>query len=83
LSSLRLGGDGVIASRAGSEAQGGVDVRVRRGSAVNLRMPGYAGGADDDAAVTAFLSGRNDVTSTAITSPGTGTYSGGGACPQP
>ena len=37
---------------AGNEPAGGVDLRVRRASAVNLRMPGYAGGADDDAAVT-------------------------------
>jgi hypothetical protein len=69
---------------AGNEAQGGADIRVRRGQAVNLRMPGYAGGADDDAAVSTYLSGRNDVTSLSITSPGTGTYSGGAAaCPLP
>ena len=69
---------------AGNESAGGADVRVRRGAAVNLRMPGYTGGPDDDAAVSSFLSGRNDVTSTSITSPGTGTYSGGAeACPQP
>ncbi len=68
---------------AGNEPAGGADIRVRRGSAVNLRMPGYAGGADDDAAVTSFLTGRNDVTSSSITSPGSGTYSGGGACPLP
>jgi hypothetical protein len=52
---------------AGNEPAGGADLRVRRGSAVNLRMPGYAGGADDDAAVTSYLTGRNDVTSTSIT----------------
>ena len=68
---------------AGNEPAGGVDIRVRRGSAVNLRMPGYAGGADDDAAVTTYLTGRNDVSTTSITSPGTGTYAGGGACPLP
>ena len=68
---------------AGNEPAGGADIRVRRGQAVNLRMPGYAGGADDDAAVTTYLTGRNDVTTVSVTSPGTGTYSGGGACPQP
>ena len=68
---------------AGNEPAGGADIRVRRGSAVNLRMPGYAGGADDDAAVTTYLTGRNDVTTVSVTSPGTGTYSGGGACPLP
>jgi hypothetical protein len=84
---LDVGGD-LTADRnhltlAGNEAQGGADIRVRRASAVNLRMPGYAGGSDDDAAVTSYLSGRNDVTSLLVSSPGTGTYSGGGACPQP
>ena len=39
---------------AGNEPAGGADIRVRRGSAVNLRMPGYAGGSDDDAAVTSL-----------------------------
>ena len=55
---------------AGNEAAGGADIRVRRGQAVNLRMPGYAGGADDDAAVTTYLSGRNDVTSHRSPAPG-------------
>ena len=68
---------------AGNEPAGGVDIRVRRASAVNLRLPGYAGGADDDAAVSTYLTGRNDITSISVTSPGTGTYSGGGACPLP
>jgi hypothetical protein len=68
---------------AGNEAQGGADIRVRRAQGVNLRMPGYAGGSDDDAAVTSYLSGRNDVTSVLVSSPGTGIYSGGGACPLP
>jgi hypothetical protein len=68
---------------AGNEPAGGADIRVRRGAAVNLRLPGYAGGADDDAAVTTYLTGRNDVTTVSVTSPGTGAYSGGGACPLP
>ncbi len=86
--SVCLDAGGALADRnhltlAGNEAAGGADIRVRRGQAVNLRMPGYAGGADDDAAVTTYLSGRNDVTTLNVTSPGTGTYSGGGACPLP
>jgi hypothetical protein len=70
-------------TNAGNEAMGGADVRVRLGQAVNLRMPGYAGGATDDAAVASYLTGRNDLTSTTISSPGSGAYSGGGACPLP
>jgi hypothetical protein len=70
-------------TNAGNEAQGGVDIRVRLGSAVNLRMPGYAGGATDDAAVSSYLTGRNAITSISVTSPGSGAYSGGAACPQP
>ena len=68
-------------TNAGNEAQGGADIRVRLGSAVDLRLPGYAGGADDDAAVTTYLTGRNDVTTVSVTSPGTGSYSGGAASP--
>ena len=87
--SVCLDAGGPLADRnhltlAGNEPAGGADIRVRRGQAVNLRMPGYAGGTDDDAAVSTYLSGRNDVTSLSITSPGTGTYSGGAAaCPLP
>ncbi len=68
---------------AGNEAAGGADMRVRRGSAINLRMPGYAGGPDYAAAANTYLSGRNDVTSVSVTSPGSVTYSGGGACSLP
>ena len=86
--SVCLDAGGALADRnhltlAGNEPAGGADIRVRRGSAINLRMPGYAGGPDDDAAVSSYLSGRNDVTTLSITSPGSGTYSGGGACPLP
>jgi hypothetical protein len=84
---LDLGG-AVAADRnhltlAGNEAAGGSDIRVRLGSAINLRMPGYGGGGTDDAAVISYLTGRNDITSISVTSPGSGLYSGGGACPQP
>jgi hypothetical protein len=77
-------GDRNALTNAGNEPAGGADIRVRLGSAVNLRMPGYAGGATDDAAVISYLTGRNDITSISVTSPGSGSYSGGASlCPQP
>ena len=53
---------------------------------MNLQLRGYAGGSEDDAAVNAYLLGRNDATTVSATSPGTGTTSNtpaGAACATP
>jgi VCBS repeat-containing protein len=84
-----IGGAGTARNNvttAGNEPAGGVDIRVRRGSAMNLQLRGYTGGSEDDAAVNAYLLGRNDATTVSATSPGTGTTSntpGGAACATP
>ena len=84
-----IGGAGTARNNvttAGNEPAGGVDIRVRRGSAMNLQLRGYAGGSEDDAAVNAYLLGRNDATTVSATSPGTGTTSNtpaGAACATP
>jgi hypothetical protein len=57
-------------TNAGNEAAGGVDIRMRRGSQVTLQLRGYTGASEDDAAVNAYLLGRNDATTVSATSPG-------------
>ena len=56
------------------------------GRPCSLQLRGYAGGSEDDAAVTTYLLGRNDATTVSVTSPGSGTTTntpGGGPCPLP
>ena len=61
-------------------AGGGADFFIREGTGTNtLILPGYAGGATDNAAVTAFVQGQNTGTPTGFVSSGDGIT--GTACP--
>lgn len=61
----------------------GGDIRVRQRNDGTVRLPGYAGGATDTAAVISYLNGRNvEVSSSTATADSSG-FSGGGACTQP
>ncbi len=64
---------------AGNEAQGGADIRLRRGSSTTVRLPGLVG--TDNTAATNHLQANNP-TATSITVTGS-TFAGGAACPQP
>ncbi len=64
----------------------GTDLRVFHDFPGNtFRLPGYAGGAQDDVAVQNYLMGRNTATTGFVTTPGGGPgyVNGGAACAQP
>jgi hypothetical protein len=73
----------------GSGANGGEELRLRQRFATTVRLPGYTGANNNDAAVASYLLGRN----TAATAVSTNTVPTGGgfintspagsACPQP
>lgn len=70
---------------------GGSDLRMRQRQLTTVRLPGYAGGNSDNAAVQAFLTGPNANAVTTILASNTVGTGGGGfvntpggaACPQP
>lgn len=87
---LDIGGAGVLENSmtgAGSGGLAGRDFRLRQRFLTTVRLPGYAGANNDNAAVTAFVQGRNAGAPTGLTqntvSTGGGGYVGGTACPQP
>ncbi len=62
------------------------DIRVLHGIDTNtVRLPGYAGGPYDAAAVIAYLNGRNTSSRTVANAPaaGPGYVNAGASCPQP
>ncbi len=62
------------------------ELRIRnRFAGTTFRLPGYAGGGADIAAVVAYLQGRNAVAAGGTTSAtvNANTFGGGGACTQP
>jgi hypothetical protein len=61
----------------------GGDIRVRQRNDGTVRLPGYAGGATDTAAVITYLSGRNTVVSAPTATFDSTGFAGGGACVQP
>jgi hypothetical protein len=81
-----IGGAGALANAInGSGANGGTDVRVRQRQATTVRLPGYGGANNDNAAVQTYLIGRNNTGTppTALASnnvPTGGGFVGGGAC---
>ncbi|MFN7985947.1 MAG: Ig-like domain-containing protein [Thermoanaerobaculia bacterium] len=80
-----IGGAGALANTInGSGANGGTDVRVRQRQATTVRLPGYGGANNDDTAVQTYLTGRNGVAPTALSSntvgSGGGGFVGGAAC---
>ena len=71
-----------------NELNAGVDLRMRQRQLTTVRLPGYGGANNDNAAVQAFLTGANGNAVTTITASnsvatGGGGYVGGAACPQP
>ena len=82
-----IGGAGALANTInGSGANVGTDFRLRQRQSTTVRLPGYAGGATDTAAVVTFLQGRNQVAPTglsSVSSPPGGGFVGGAACAQP
>ena len=71
-----------------NEANGGVDLRMRQRQLTTVRLPGYAGANNDNAAVQTFLSATNSNAVTTILASNTvatggGGFTGGAACPQP
>ncbi|HET6669799.1 MAG TPA: Ig-like domain-containing protein [Pyrinomonadaceae bacterium] len=83
-----IGGAGALAnSIAGSGANGSTDFRVRQRFLTTVRLPGYAGANNNDAAVVAFIQGRNNGAETGSAdnnvAGGGGGFVGGAACTAP
>ena len=81
-----IGGAGALANTITHSLGGtlaGGDIRVRQRFAANVRLPGYAGGPTDTAAVAAYLDGRNTEVSPSTASFLSGSFTGGAACTQP
>lgn len=84
---LDIGGAGALAnSITGSGKFGGADFRLRQRQSTTVRLPGYGGANNNDAAVVAFVRGRNGGTPTGEatnTVPTGGGFVGGAACAMP
>lgn len=87
---LDLGGGGSQANSitgSGSGGAAGTDFRLRQRFLTTVRLPGYAGGNADNAAVTAFIQARNGGTPTGLVqnavATGGGGFVGGAGCAQP
>jgi len=75
-------------TNAANEANGGVDLRMRQRQLTTVRLPGYAGANNDNAAVQTFLSVGNSNAVTTIlagntVATGGGGFTGGAACALP
>jgi hypothetical protein len=74
-------------SGSGLVANGGFDIRARQRFNTTIRLPGYGGAANDNSAVTTFLTGQNNTGGAATVSPsntvgsGGNGFIGGAACP--
>ncbi len=74
-----------------NETNGGSDIRPRQRQASRVELPGYGGGPFDNAAVNAYITGRNNLTTVASSNnndAGTATdgfmnTAGGAPCTQP
>ena len=86
---LAFGGAGALAnSLTGTGTDGGTDFRLRQRQSTTVRLPGYGGANNDDAAVVAFAQANNDPVSTPTgsatnTVPTGGGFVGGAACATP
>jgi VCBS repeat-containing protein len=88
-SCLDIGGAGALANEL-KGSSGGIapfELRFRMNGEATAQLPGYAGGANDTAAVRAYLEGRNSVTSSALVKvtqfDATSKFSNAGSCPTP
>jgi hypothetical protein len=71
---------------SGNTATGDTDIRLRQRFGTTVRMPGYAGANNDNAAVNAFVTANNTggpTVSSVTNVPGGGGFVGGAACTQP
>jgi len=93
---LNLGGAGALANDITGSGQDcvptpcgtGQDFRLRQRQSTTVRLPGYGGANNNDAAVVTFVQGNNDPISTpsglaSNTVPTGGGYVGGAACNTP
>ena len=82
---FNFGGAGALAnSITGSSANGATDFRLRERFLTTVRLPGYAGANNDNAAVTSFVQGNNGGAPTGTVAndvPTGGGYIGGAPCP--
>jgi len=80
-----FGGAGALAnSITGSSANGATDFRLRERFATSVRLPGYAGANNNNAAVVTFVQGNNGGTPTGSVANNVPTgagYIGGAPCP--
>ena len=71
----------------GSGQNGGSDIQLRQRFGTTVRLPGYGGANNDNAAVVAFTQGQNTgaetVTASNSVATGGGGFVGGAACTQP
>jgi hypothetical protein len=73
----------------GTDTLGGEDIRIRKRSATTVKLPGYVGAANDEAAVASFVQARNakggSPTVAARYEDASGGFIGGASCnlPQP
>ena len=81
-----IGGAGALSNTFTHSLGGGMaggDIRVRQRNDGTVRLPGYAGGATDLAAVATYLNGRNAEVSGTTATADSGGFAGGAACLQP
>ncbi len=89
-----IGGAGALSNNvpnAANEGNGGSDIRPRQRQGTRVNMPGYGGTAFDNAAVNAYITGRNTLTTVLTTSNNNGSTAndgffntpGGAPCAQP
>ncbi len=82
-----IGGAGALKNtltNSGLVANGGFDLRSQQRFNTTIRLPGYGGANNDNAAVTTFLSGQNTFSTSSVSqnvAGGGGGYVGGAACP--
>jgi len=89
-SCVDIGGAGglansVAASGSGAVSPNNVDIRLRQRQSTTVKLPGYVGANNDNAAVQAYLAARNtlatsNASNTVPTGPG---FIGGAACTTP
>jgi hypothetical protein len=88
-SCIDIGGAGlgniVAGGGSGTIPPNNTDVRVRQRQSTTVRLPGYGGANNNDAAVVTYLTGRNTLSTAAAsnTVPTGGGFLGGAACTLP
>jgi hypothetical protein len=91
-SCVDIGGAGalvnnIVGSGSGVTPPNNQEFRLRQRQSTSVRLPGYGGANNNDAAVVAYIQGRNTVTAgngaASNTVPTGGGYIGGAACTQP